>query len=139
MRPGPLFLLALCLGTIAWAYGTAKKPWPVPAREKERKNPVPASAESIAQGRKLYRNHCLVCHGQQGAGDGPWVSNLPDPPGDLGDPAEVGVMSDAEIFWKVSQGRDFMPGYGRKLRAAERWHLVNYLRTLVRRAERTKH
>ena len=34
-------------------------------------NPIPATAESLAQGEYLYQLNCLVCHGKQGKGDGP--------------------------------------------------------------------
>ena len=34
-------------------------------------NPVPKSPESLARGEKMYKVHCLVCHGEQGRGDGP--------------------------------------------------------------------
>ncbi|MFQ5927079.1 MAG: c-type cytochrome [Terriglobia bacterium] len=110
----------------------------MPERAKARKNPVPASASSIAKGRELYKNHCLVCHGKHGAGDGPWASTLPDPPASFADSGVMGKMSDGEIFWKISQGRDLMPGYAGQLRAVERWHLVNYLRTLARPGRKPK-
>ncbi|MGH9669003.1 MAG: hypothetical protein ACRD3A_02690, partial [Terriglobales bacterium] len=44
------------------------KPWPVPEKAKKRKNPVPATAESLQQGAALYQSNCLVCHGAAGMG-----------------------------------------------------------------------
>lgn len=139
MRPAVLLLFALGLGVAGWTELAGRKPWPVPAPAKAKKNPVPASAESIAVGRKLYRGHCLICHGARGHGDGPWVSKLPDPPANLADPGVLAPMTDGEIFWKISQGRDFMPGYEGKLSVAERWHVVNYLRTLVQPPRKGTH
>lgn len=137
MKPAAAALLALCLGTAAWA-APDKKPWPVPAAAQARRNPVARRAESVAEGRKLYRNYCLVCHGGQGQGDGPWVGNLTESPGDLSDPAVMKKMRDGELFWKISQGRNQMPGYARRLNTTQRWHLVNYVRSLVRPPADTK-
>ncbi|MFQ5817327.1 MAG: c-type cytochrome [Terriglobia bacterium] len=110
----------------------------MPAWAKGRKNPVAASAQSIAKGRELYKNDCLVCHGQQGAGDGPWAGRLPDSPGNFSDATVMDKMSDGEIFWKISQGRGLMPSYAGRLRAVDRWHLVNYLRTLAQSTTQTQ-
>ena len=38
------------------------------------------SPEALAQGRALYETFCLVCHGEQGRGDGPLVPKIPNPP-----------------------------------------------------------
>ncbi len=34
-------------------------------------NPISISPESLARGKEMYDLHCLVCHGEQGRGDGP--------------------------------------------------------------------
>ncbi|MBI2956383.1 MAG: c-type cytochrome [Acidobacteria bacterium] len=119
----------LIASTVLLAHG--EKPWPVPAAAKKRKNPVPATPESLRQGAALYRSNCLVCHGAKGKGDGPWVEKLPAPPSDLSDTPMMGEMTDGEIFWKISQGRGEMPRFELQLDERQRWHLVNYLRTLV--------
>ena len=137
MRLGTLLLLVLCLRATSWTEEASGKPWPVPAHAKARRNPVPARPESIAQGRKLYRDHCLICHGPEGRGDGPWMTKLPEPPSKL-TPTALRTMSDGEIFWKISQGRDLMPGFERQLGAEQRWHLVNYLRALAQPVEERK-
>lgn len=110
-----------------------RKRWQAPTAAKRLKNPVPPRAESIAQGRRLFQNYCVVCHGVEGRGDGPWVEELAVPPGDLSDPAVMNAMSDGEIFWKISEGRDPMSSYASNLSPERRWHLVNYLRALVRK------
>lgn len=108
------------------------KPWPVPAAAKKRKNPVAATPASIQQGAALYRSNCLICHGEKGEGDGPWLEKLPTPPGNLTDAKMMREMTDGELFWKISTGRGEMPNFEKQLTERQRWHLVNYLRTLVR-------
>lgn len=105
------------------------KPWPAPEKAKRRKNPVAATAESIRQGSMLYQGNCLLCHGEKGDGNGPWLEKLPVKPGDFTDRHMMGEMTDGEIFWKTSTGRDPMPPFADKLSEEQRWHLVNYLRT----------
>ncbi|PRQ04950.1 c-type cytochrome [Enhygromyxa salina] len=41
------------------------------------------SPEALNQGRDLYRVHCVSCHGDAGAGDGPAARNLKFPPADF--------------------------------------------------------
>jgi mono/diheme cytochrome c family protein len=41
------------------------------------------SAETLNAGRDLYRIHCVSCHGEAGAGDGPAASGLKFPPRDF--------------------------------------------------------
>lgn len=36
----------------------------------------PASKDTLDKGRKLYRQHCMLCHGTTGEGDGPGARNL---------------------------------------------------------------
>lgn len=122
---------ALLVGSgLLLAHGS--KPWPAPAKEKKRRNPVPATAASVQQGRMLYQGNCLLCHGEKGAGDGPWVEKLTVKPADLSDRHMMSEMTDGEIFWKVSTGRDPMPSFAENLTEEQRWHLVNYLRSLVK-------
>lgn len=41
------------------------------------------SAETLNHGRDLYRVHCVSCHGEGGAGDGPAARSLVFPPRDF--------------------------------------------------------
>lgn len=108
------------------------KPWPVPEKAKRRRNPVAATAESLREGAALYRTRCELCHGATGDGQGPWVEKLPVKPADFTDRQMMGEMTDGEIFWKISKGRDEMPRFELQLSPRRRWHLVNYLRMLAK-------
>ncbi len=113
-------------------YGHTKKPWPVPAAAKARKNPVAVAAESLATGAKLFRRNCAVCHGETGDGKGPWQDILTTQPGDFTDARRMAEHTDGELFWKISTGRELMPAFEKKLSEQKRWQLVNYLRTFAR-------
>ena len=113
-------------------YGHSKKPWPVPAAAKARKNPVAATAESLAAGAKLFQRNCAVCHGETGDGKGPWQDILTTQPGNFTDASRMAEHTDGELFWKISTGREQMPAFEKKLSEQKRWQLVNYLRALAR-------
>ena len=89
-------------------------------------NPQPPTEASLAAGTALYATFCLVCHGQQGAGDGPVTPRFVRPPNLQG---VTQRYSDGYIFALIANGRGNMPSYNR-VSPAERWHIVNYLKTL---------
>lgn len=104
--------------------------WEVPPSADAVKNPVPAAAESIARGKQIYEKNCLACHGDTGKGDGPAAAALQTRPGDLGDP-EMWKRSDGNLFYKITAGRGSMKGFATKLSDAQRWDVVNYIRTFA--------
>jgi mono/diheme cytochrome c family protein len=96
-----------------------------------RKNPMPATAESIARGDRLYQVYCTPCHGADGKGNGPVAARY-IPPADLTSPA-VQAKSDGHISYYIGYGGAIMPGYGEAMSVADRWDLVNFVRTLARK------
>jgi mono/diheme cytochrome c family protein len=94
----------------------------------ELKNPVPPTAESVAEGKTLFETNCLICHGQTSAERGAVGKKLVPPPPGL-DPAMVKGLSDSTIFKAVTFGFGRMPVFQDKLTPQERWNLVNFLRT----------
>jgi len=107
-----------------------KKPWPVPDAAKNKKNTVAANAGSIADGKTLWSTHCKSCHGAKGLGDGTKAPQLKTEPGDFSK-SDVQIQTDGSFFYKISQGRDDMPGFKNKIPDQDEiWSLVNYMRTL---------
>ena len=41
--------------------------------------------------------------------------------------------SDGALFWKITVGKKPMPGYGTRLSPADRWNVINYLRSFARK------
>ena len=108
----------------------------LPKEEREtaalRRNPIPATPASVQKGGELFVIYCTPCHGAQGKGNGP-VSTKFVPPADLTNADLQKGRTDG--YWQsyLSAGGAVMPSYAEALSAEERWHVVNFLRTLVQR------
>jgi len=110
----------------------SKEKWTAPATEARKKNPVAVSESSLAAGQKIYLKRCVECHGKLGNGDGPDAADLGIHPAKLSDPV-IRAETDGALFWKITVGKKPMPNYGSRLSPADRWNVINYLRTLAKR------
>lgn len=102
------------------------------------KNPVAASAKSVATGQELYQKYCKHCHGDSAKGDGT-LAPSGSHPRDLTDAGWQKKMTDGEIFGTIRDGvppKFWMKGFRSKLTAQEMWHLVNYVRSLAPKPSR---
>ncbi len=99
-------------------------------------NPVPATETSLTQGKALYGQYCLSCHGATGRGDGPQAARLD--PNSLDLTAHVPLHSDGELHRFITKGIPGTAMYPWKGAPGtdEVWHVVNYLRTLPASANR---
>lgn len=124
-----LAVFALVLST-AYVPRPANDPWVVPEKYKKMKNPVASDKESLDIGKSLYAKHCKSCHGSKGLGDGTKAAQLKTKCGDFSTD-EFQAQSDGSLFYKISEGRDDMPAFKKKIPEQEDiWSVVNYLRTL---------
>jgi len=105
--------------------------WKAPPTAVNRPNPVPANANTIALGQKLYTANCFTCHGENGKGDGPGGAALEKKPADLGACIKANNETDGSLFWKISEGRSPMVSWKGALSETQRWELVNYIKTLA--------
>jgi mono/diheme cytochrome c family protein len=114
----------------------SKNTWDIPADADKTKNTVPATEESIAKGKELFMNkpgNCVFCHGETGAGNKENLAKLRRVPADLSDSKRMPKLSDGELFWKITKGiPGIMPGREKDLTEEERWHVVNFVRTLAK-------
>jgi mono/diheme cytochrome c family protein len=121
---------AISLMSVAFKAAQQTKPWPVPDKDAKAVNPVKSNAESISAGKALWGTHCASCHGKSGLGDGTKAAQLKTIPGDFSK-ATTQAQSDGSLFYKISEGRDDMPSFKKKIPDAEdMWSLVVYVRTL---------
>ena len=115
----------------------SKNTWELPADADKTPNPIPSSAESIAKGKELYmektKGNCVFCHGDTGAGNEANLPRLRRKPADLTNKERMATMTDGELFWKISKGiTGIMPAGEKRMTEEERWHVVNYIRTLAK-------
>jgi len=100
------------------------------------KNPVEATPDSIAAGKKTFASVCASCHGNEGKG-GIVLSVIEDKggtqPPDLTDDKWDHGSSDGEIFNIVKKGVApdfFMQPFDGRIPDNEIWNMVNYIKSL---------
>lgn len=100
-------------------------------------NPIPASEESIKEGRFLFRVYCAACHGLTGKAESPVSSKIGAI--DLTDNYVQQELTEGWLFGTITFGSYVMPAYGsptgnaegrgsNDLSIDERWHVVNYVK-----------
>lgn len=101
-----------------------------------RRSIVPYQALSVANGQALFREHCAVCHGVGGQGDGPAAAGLPRRPVDLTGP-HTGQHTAGDLFWWLTHGipGGGMPAFAASLSEEDRWDVINFLRALAAATE----
>lgn len=101
------------------------------------RSPVRYTAASIIGGQVRYRQHCTVCHGDGGRGNGPAARTLAVPSADL--TAHLDHHSDGDLYWWITRGRPGtpMPGFGSLMGEADVWATINFLRAQAE-AEKAK-
>ena len=114
------------IGGVALAWAASE--WKAPASAKTVKNPV-EKATGLKLGEPLFRENCVICHGKAGKGDGEAAAAMKPRPKSLQDKV-VQAQTDGELFWKISEGREAMPGW-KSISEKERWSLVHYIRILA--------
>ncbi len=125
-------VFAMPSGTVPRAGGELVIPREERAAAAKRPNPVPTRPESVEQGRKLFVIYCTPCHGSEGKGNGPVAAKFIPPP-DLTNAALQKARTDGYLQHVIGTGGAVMPAYGEALTPEERWHVVNFLRSLAKR------
>ncbi len=132
MKKNLLLLLPSVLILFAFTFKDLQTdPWKAPDSAKSIKNPVEASKQIVSgkKGKKVFQTNCIVCHGETGVGNGPGGKSINPKPADLTS-AKVQSQTDGEIFWKITNGRGPMIKWEPVIPEAQRWDLVNYIRSL---------
>lgn len=122
-------LLIISSAFYSFTYYQAK-PWTVPAKDAQVRNPVKRSdPEALKLGRELWIRNCSSCHGAFGRGDGPKNGQLKTEMKDLSSAFVLG-QTDGELFYKISEGRDEMPAFKTTIPDAKgRWSIIHYIRS----------
>ena len=97
------------------------------------KNPVASGPESLASGKATFTRFCASCHGINA--EGGLGNDITPPAPDLTDREWSHGSTDGEIFGVIKNGvpPDLnMEPWGDRLKEAEIWNIVNYLRSLAK-------
>ncbi|WP_439870860.1 FTR1 family protein [Pseudomonas syringae] len=90
---------------------------------------APAITPDPARGAPLYAQHCSVCHGDTGAGDGPAGIGLEPPPSNLRDTARLDRLSLYDLYNALGLGiaGTDMPAFADQLDDRQRWDIATYI------------
>lgn len=119
-------LALLVVGLTGWG---GRQEAPKPAAEKT--NPVKATPESLAAGKKTYGFDCEMCHGKEGAGDGDLAESMKLKLKDYRDAGALKALTDGQIYDIILKGKGQMTGEEDRLKDAQIWNVVNYVRSLA--------
>lgn len=97
------------------------------------KGSLPASEEVEMQGKVLYEQMCVHCHGDAGKGDGPIVASkkFPNKPPDYAALAPFN-QTDGHIYHVITYGKGNMGSHASQLNPEERWKVIRYVQRLAR-------
>jgi mono/diheme cytochrome c family protein len=102
---------------------------PVPVDAARKTNPVKATGDSIARGKKLYGYDCAMCHGKDGDGKGDVAEDMKLKIASFSDPAAMKGKTDGELYYSIKSGKGQMPPEGDRGKPEGLWDLVNYVRS----------
>jgi mono/diheme cytochrome c family protein len=105
----------------------------LPGDARQRENPVPDSAEVLAEARAHWADHCAACHANNGSGDVEMGKHMyPEAPNMR--ERETQQMTDGELFFIIQNGIRLtgMPAWGGGSGHDEQdsWKLVRFIRHL---------
>lgn len=131
MKNKYFFLVVIAFVFIASNSSFAQKSsWEVPEYTKELKNPFASNSSATAEGKDIYEQMCVLCHGLTGKGNGEAGLSLDQQPANFLHIKDIPNETDGEIFWKITVGKPPMSSYDELLTEDQRWKLVNYIREL---------
>src|SRR6056297_229487 len=93
------------------------------------KSPLKNSESLVEEGKKIYSNFCIQCHGAEGQGDGAVVAKGGHPaPGAYNGPLKD--LPQGKMFHTLTYGKGVMGSHASQLTKIERWKVVAYVMEL---------
>ncbi|MGH2621162.1 MAG: c-type cytochrome [Anaerolineales bacterium] len=98
-------------------------------------DPDPAA---LAEGKAIYGQYCVLCHGDNLAGNGLFAGRLRPRPADFTDPGTIAQLQESYLFWRIATGgpglppegkgwNSAMPAWEGTLHADQIWKVILYL------------
>ena len=112
------------------------------SKAEDLKNPLPINNYTLARGKNRFGIFCVICHGEDGKGNGRITTQpkLADdeegfpPPADLCS-EHTRNLSDGRLFHILSAGQNLMFPVNFKMNATDRWAVVLYIRNLQKKSK----
>lgn len=103
----------------------------IPGEAKTLKNPLTTDTQVLVEARKHYKEHCAICHAEDGSGKTTLAAGLsPEVPDLHAD--HIQKLTDGELFYIIKNGVRFtgMPGWN--LEDNHNWSLVSLIRQFAK-------
>ena len=69
-------------------------------------------AAHVAEGKRIYYQNCLPCHGDHLDGQGPYASAFNPLPANFQDNGTIAQLTESFVFWRVAKGGPGLPREG---------------------------
>jgi mono/diheme cytochrome c family protein len=79
-----------------------------PYRALEESDPTAFRAH-VSNGRRVYYQNCVFCHGDNLEGDGLFAHALDPIPANLSDATTIGMLQETYLFWRIAKGAPGLP------------------------------
>lgn len=79
-----------------------------PYRELETSDPAAFSAH-VNNGRRVYGQNCIYCHGDNMEGDGLFAHGFDPIPANFQDATTIAMLQESYLFWRISKGASGLP------------------------------
>ena len=97
-----------------------------------------ADPAALAEGKAIYGQYCVYCHGDNLAGNGLFAVRLRPRPADFTDPGTIAQLQESYLFWRIATGGPGLPSEGKgwnsampawegTLAADDIWKVILYL------------
>jgi len=108
-----------------------------PYRKLEKSDPA-AFARHLANGKRVFYQNCVYCHGDAMRGDGMYAHGLNPIPTNFAEGGTIALLQESFLFWRVSKGGPglpeeggpwdtAMPAWENFLTEEEMWDVVSFL------------
>lgn len=68
-----------------------------------------AFGKHVQNGRKIYYQNCVFCHGDNMEGDGIFAHAFDPIPANFQDPTTIAMLQEAYLFWRIAKGGPGLP------------------------------
>lgn len=106
-------------------------------------------AKHVENGRRVYFQNCVYCHGDNMAGKGIFAHGFDPIPANFRDPTTIAMLQESYIFWRVAKGGpglpaeatpwlSAMPAWEKFLSEEEIWDVIIFMYEFTNQEPRAK-